>query len=59
MNISDKYKDHELNNNITINTDMEIYLDFVEHVYIWAKGGTFKDVYKKTQVYEGNFVKVI
>lgn len=59
MNISDKYKDHELNNNITINTDMEIYLDFVEPVYIWAKGGTFNDVYKKTQVYEGNFVKLI
>ena len=59
MNISDKYKDHELNNNIIIGTDMEIYLDFVEPVYIWAKGGTLKEVYQKTQVYEGNFVKLI
>ena len=59
FSISDNYKDHELNNNIIIGTDMEIYLDFVEPVYIWAKGGTFNDVYKKTQVYEGNFVKLI
>lgn len=59
FNISDHYKDQELNNNIIIGTDMEIYLDFVEPVYIWAKGGTFNDVYKKTQVYEGNFVKLI
>jgi len=59
MEISDKYKDHELENNINIGTDMEIYLDFVEPVNIWAKGGSFKDVYKKTQVYEGNFVKLI
>ena len=59
MNISDKYKDNELSHNIIIGTDMEIYLDFVEPVYTWAKGGTFNDVYKKTQVYEGNFVKLI
>ena len=59
MNISDKYKDNELSHNIIIGTDMEIYLDFVEPVYIWAKGGTLKDVYKKTNVYEGNFVKLI
>jgi superfamily II RNA helicase len=59
FDISNKYKDNELNNNIFVGTDMEIYLDFVEPVYIWAKGGTFNDVYRKTQVYEGNFVKLI
>ena len=59
MKISDKYQDDELSHSINVGTDMDIYLDFVEPVYTWAKGGTFKDVYKKTQVYEGNFVKLI
>ena len=59
MCISNNYKDEELGNNINIKTDMEVYLDFIEPVHIWAKGGTFKDVYQKTNVYEGNFVKLI
>ena len=59
INISDKYTDNESELNILIGTDMNIYLDFVEPVYIWAKGGTLKEVYTKTQVYEGNFVKLI
>ena len=59
MKISDKYQEDELSHGINIGTDMDIYLDFVEPVYTWAKGGTFNDVYKKTQVYEGNFVKLI
>lgn len=59
LNISNKYTDNESELNILIGTDMDIYLDFVEPVYIWAKGGTLKEVYEKTQVYEGNFVKLI
>ena len=59
INISEKYTDNESDLNILIGTDMNIYLDFVEPVYIWARGGTLKEVYTKTQVYEGNFVKLI
>ena len=59
MELSEKYMDNESKYNIYIGTDMEIHLDFVEPIYIWAKGGTLKEVYAKTQVYEGNFVKLI
>ena len=54
-----KYADNELENGIYINTDMNIYLDFLEPVYVWAQGKTLKEVYEKTNVYEGNFVKLI
>ena len=57
--INEKYIDQELIHDIHIKTDFGIYLDFVEPSYIWAKGGTMSDVYNKTQIYEGNFVKSI
>ena len=44
---------------IYIDTDYNIYLDFIETSYIWASGGTIADVYRYTQIYDGNFVKVI
>ena len=59
IELSEKYMDNETKHNIYIGTDMDIILDFIEPVYIWAKGGTLKEVYAKTQVYEGNFVKLI
>jgi superfamily II RNA helicase len=42
-----------------IGSDYNLYLDFIEPSYIWAKGGTINDVYKYTNVYDGNFVKAI
>jgi superfamily II RNA helicase len=50
--LEDKYK-------IYIGSDYTIYLDFIEPVYIWAKGGTIQEVYNHTTVYDGNFVKAI
>jgi superfamily II RNA helicase len=44
---------------IYIGTDYKIYLDFIETSYIWASGGTIADVYRYTQIYDGNFVKAI
>jgi superfamily II RNA helicase len=48
----DKYK-------IYINSDYQLYLDFIEPAYIWANGGTINEVYQTTNIYDGNFVKAI
>jgi superfamily II RNA helicase len=42
-----------------IQSDYNLYLDFVEPAYIWADGGTIRDIYNVTSVYDGNFVKAI
>ena len=47
--------DHKL----YIGTDYNLYLDFIEPSYIWAKGGDIKEVYQNTTIYDGNFVKAI
>ena len=52
QNLEDEYQ-------IYIDTDYNIYLDFIETSYIWASGGTIADVYQYTQIYDGNFVKAI
>ena len=52
MNLEDKHKIH-------INSDYSVYLDFIEPAYIWASGGTIRDIYSVTSVYDGNFVKAI
>jgi len=44
---------------IYINTDYTLYLDFIEPAYIWASGKSIADVYRYTQIYDGNFVKAI
>jgi superfamily II RNA helicase len=44
---------------IYIGTDYKLYLDFIETSYIWASGGTIADVYRYTQIYDGNFVKAM
>ena len=55
----DHYENEESNFNIQIKTDFNIYLDFVEPVYVWANGGTMQDIFNITQIYEGNFVKLM
>ena len=57
--INEKYMDQESMFDINIKTDFQLYLDFIEPSYIWANGGTMKEIYDKTQIYEGNFVKSI
>jgi len=52
MDLEDEYK-------LYINIDYKLYLDFVTPAYIWASGGTIHDVYKATNIYDGNFVKSI
>jgi antiviral helicase SKI2 len=52
MGLEDKHK-------IYINSDYTVYLDFIEPAYIWASGGTIRDIYSVTSVYDGNFVKAI
>jgi superfamily II RNA helicase len=52
MDLEDEYK-------LYINLDYKLYLDFVTPSYIWASGGTIHDVYKATNIYDGNFVKSI
>ena len=57
--INEMFIDQESLHDIHINTDFNLYLDFIEPSYIWANGGTMKEIYDKTQIYEGNFVKSI
>ena len=52
MDLEDEYK-------LYINLDYKLYLDFVSPAYIWACGGTIHDIYKNTNIYDGNFVKSI
>jgi len=57
--IAEHYYDCEDKFSIYINSDFKIYLDFVEPSYIWAQGHTIQEVYKHTNIYDGNFVKAI
>ena len=59
IEISEHYYDCEDKFSIYINSDFKIYLDFVEPSYIWAQGQTIQEVYKHTNIYDGNFVKAI
>jgi superfamily II RNA helicase len=42
-----------------IGSDYNLYLDFIEPSYVWAKGESINEVYKYTSIYDGNFVKAI
>ena len=57
--LSEEFMIKEDKKELYIGTDYNLYLDFIEPVYIWAKGGSINDVYKYTTVYDGNFVKAI
>jgi superfamily II RNA helicase len=52
IKLEDKYQ-------LYIESDYNLYLDFIEPAYIWASGGTIHDVFKSTCMYDGNFVKAI
>lgn len=57
--IADYYINLEEKHKLYINSDYKLYLDFVEPSYIWAKGGSINEVYQRTSIYDGNFVKAI
>lgn len=42
-----------------IGTDWNIYEECVDLAYVWAKGATVGDIYKITDMHEGNFVKAM
>ena len=49
----------EEKNELYIGSDYTLGLDFIELAYIWACGGNIQDIYKNTNMYDGNFVKAI
>ena len=57
--LSEDFIKKEDNLQLNIGSDYNLYLDFIEPSYIWAKGGTISDVYNHTSIYDGNFVKAI
>lgn len=57
--ISEYYQYKEDKAEIYINSDFDLYLDFVEPSYIWAQNKSIKEVYQYTNIYDGNFVKSI
>jgi superfamily II RNA helicase len=57
--LSENFIKKEDNLQLYIDSDYNLYLDFIEPSYIWANGGTISDVYKYTSIYDGNFVKAI
>ena len=58
-NLSEDFIKKEDRSKLYINSDYNLYLDFIEPSYIWAKGESIKEVYKYTSIYDGNFVKAI
>ena len=57
--MADHFIDLENDHKIYIGSDYKLYLDFIEPAYIWASGGTIHQVFEKTAIYDGNFVKSI
>ncbi len=58
-NICEYFIKIEDENQLYIGSDYNLYLDFVELAYIWASGGSIHDIYKHSNMYDGNFVKAI
>jgi len=58
-NISEYFIKLEQKNELYIGSDYTLGLDFIELAYIWACGGNIQDIYKNTNMYDGNFVKAI
>lgn len=46
-----------LSQNIHLDTEWSVYLDFVQIAYLWASGSGIAEIYAVTNIYEGNFVK--
>ena len=59
VKICDHFIKIEDDSQLYIGSDYRLYLDFIELAYIWASGGTIHDIYKNTNMYDGNFVKAI
>jgi superfamily II RNA helicase len=57
--ISSKLENIEYNNWITIDTDWMINTAFIEPAYMWGQGESILEIYKKIDIYEGNFIKNI
>jgi superfamily II RNA helicase len=57
--LTEYFMDKEDEYKLYINSDYNLYLDFVEAAYIWASGESIHEVYKTTSVYDGNFIKSI
>ena len=57
--VCDHFMKIEDDSQLYIGSDYRLYLDFIELAYIWASGGTIHDIYKNTNMYDGNFVKAI
>jgi len=57
--LSDDFIKKEDQSKLYIDSDYNLYLDFIEPSYIWAKGESINEVYKYTSIYDGNFVKAI
>lgn len=59
VDISEYFESQENKYGIYINSDFNLYLDFIEPSYIWAQNKSIKEVYQYTNIYDGNFVKSI
>ena len=57
--IAEYFINIEEENKLYIGSDYNLYLNFIESAYIWAKGGTINDIFQQTSIYDGNFVKAI
>jgi len=57
--LSEDFIKKEDQSKLYIDSDYNLYLDFIEPSYIWAQGGSINEVYKYTSIYDGNFVKAI
>ena len=57
--LSEDFIKKEDKSKLYIESDYNLYLDFIEPSYIWAKGESINEVYKYTSIYDGNFVKAI
>lgn len=58
-NSAEYYTKIEDEQQLYINTDYNLYLDFIEPAYIWASGKSINEIYQHTNIYVGNFVKSI
>ena len=58
-NSAEYYTKIEDEQQLYINTDYNLYLDFIESAYIWASGKSINEIYQHTNIYVGNFIKSI
>jgi superfamily II RNA helicase len=59
QDIANDFVELENKYQLYIESDYNLYLDFIGPAYIWASGGSVHDVFRSTTMYDGNFVKAI